>query len=305
LFSFIFQPFRDPLASPEQLGSPAGDSQGGGQPSGGGSRPHRCVPALWAGAQRATGVGGTLPPRLAPEGKRERGDSNSLLPQAISAALKPPPAGSSGPSLSSYPECSSIVGGTFQHRHSIRPQDLQPARTSLRPAVIGVPSHPEIWNWFSLASIRSVSAVSPRPCRKRSRFSMRAAIFSSTWVFINAFALMLGPVPRRSLRKLGIQFSVWLDSCSMIRPATAVPPQRPSCTPIPIPTRPASSRHHRLPASIRKRLERFTAHPQHMQQHRQFPGHRHHRALLQLLVLAIPRQVRSPPPDRAIDPLGP
>jgi len=177
--------------------------------------------------------------------------------------------------------------------------------TSLRPAVIGVPSHPEIWNWFSLASIRSVSAVSPRPCRKRSRFSMRAAIFSSTWVFINAFALMLGPVPRRSLRKLGIQFPVWLGSCSMIRPATAVPPQRQSRTSIPIPTRPASSRHHRLPASIRKRLERFTAHPQHMQQHRQFSGHRHHRALLQLLVLAIPRQVQPPPPDRAIDPLGP
>lgn len=128
MFSFIFQPFHDLLASPEQLGSPAGDSQGGGQPSCGGSRPHRCVPALLAGAQRATGVGGTLPPRLSPGGGNGKGgDSNSLLPQAISAALRPPPAGSSGPSLSSYPECSSIVGGTLQHRHSIRPQDLKPA----------------------------------------------------------------------------------------------------------------------------------------------------------------------------------
>jgi hypothetical protein len=34
----------------------------------------RSVPALFAGARRALGVGGTRPPRLSPEGKRERGD---------------------------------------------------------------------------------------------------------------------------------------------------------------------------------------------------------------------------------------
>jgi hypothetical protein len=59
----------------------------GRQPSCGGSRQHRCVPALFAGAQRASGVGGTRPAPACPRrGKRERGRSNSLLPQAISAA---------------------------------------------------------------------------------------------------------------------------------------------------------------------------------------------------------------------------
>ena len=38
---------------------------------------HRCVPAPFAGTQRASGVGGTRPPRLSP-GKRDRGSSDFL-----------------------------------------------------------------------------------------------------------------------------------------------------------------------------------------------------------------------------------
>jgi hypothetical protein len=45
----------------------------GRQPSCGGSRQHRCVPALFAGARRASGVGGTIPAPACPWGKRERG----------------------------------------------------------------------------------------------------------------------------------------------------------------------------------------------------------------------------------------
>jgi hypothetical protein len=52
----------------------AGDPQGGGSPSCGGSRQQRRLPAFFAGGWRASGVGGTRPPRLSPEGKRERGD---------------------------------------------------------------------------------------------------------------------------------------------------------------------------------------------------------------------------------------
>jgi hypothetical protein len=52
----------------------AGDPQGGGSLSCGGSRLQRRLPALFAGGWRASGVGGTRPPRLSPEGKRERGD---------------------------------------------------------------------------------------------------------------------------------------------------------------------------------------------------------------------------------------
>ena len=36
------------------------------------------MPALFAGGQRASGVGGTRPPRLSPGGKRERGSSDFL-----------------------------------------------------------------------------------------------------------------------------------------------------------------------------------------------------------------------------------
>src|SRR5580692_1865753 len=44
------------------------------------------VPALFAGLATCSGVGGTRPPRLAPEGGNGKGgDPNSLLPQAISA----------------------------------------------------------------------------------------------------------------------------------------------------------------------------------------------------------------------------
>jgi hypothetical protein len=51
----------------------AGDSQGGRSPSCGGSRRMgRASAFCWRGTCR--GVGGTRPPRLSPEGKRERGD---------------------------------------------------------------------------------------------------------------------------------------------------------------------------------------------------------------------------------------
>jgi hypothetical protein len=61
-----------------------GDAQGGFQRSAlkpllRGEPRHRCVPALFAGAQRASGVGGTRPPPAFPQrGKRERGSSNFL-----------------------------------------------------------------------------------------------------------------------------------------------------------------------------------------------------------------------------------
>jgi len=49
---------------------------------------HRCVPALFAGAQRASGVGGTRPPRLSPSGGNGKGGvPTSLLPQAVRAGV--------------------------------------------------------------------------------------------------------------------------------------------------------------------------------------------------------------------------
>ena len=47
---------------------------------------HRCVPALFAGVQRASGLGGTRPPRLSPGGGNGKGGvQTSLLPQAFGA----------------------------------------------------------------------------------------------------------------------------------------------------------------------------------------------------------------------------
>src|SRR5262245_17550855 len=40
---------------------------------------HRCVPALFGGTQRASGVGGARPPRLSPGGNGKGGDQTSLL----------------------------------------------------------------------------------------------------------------------------------------------------------------------------------------------------------------------------------
>ena len=51
---------------------------------------HRGVPALLAGTKRASGVGGTCPPRLSPGGGNGKGgDQTSLLPQAVRAGLAP------------------------------------------------------------------------------------------------------------------------------------------------------------------------------------------------------------------------
>ena len=45
---------------------------------------HRCVPALFAGTQRASGVGGTRPPRLSPGGGNGKGGvQTSVPPQAV------------------------------------------------------------------------------------------------------------------------------------------------------------------------------------------------------------------------------
>src|ERR1700693_5455107 len=72
------------------FGAWRGDTQGGVQRSAWtpplqGETRHRCVPAAFAGAQRASVVGATSPAQACPRrGKRERGRSNSLLPQAIS-----------------------------------------------------------------------------------------------------------------------------------------------------------------------------------------------------------------------------
>ena len=46
----------------------------GRQPSCGGSRQHRCVPAFFAGARRASGVGGTIPAPACPLGETGKGD---------------------------------------------------------------------------------------------------------------------------------------------------------------------------------------------------------------------------------------
>jgi hypothetical protein len=68
-----------------------GGSRKGAKPSCGGSRQHRCVPAPFAGAQRASGVGGTRPPRLSPGGGNGKGgDQSSLLPQAALFELSAP-----------------------------------------------------------------------------------------------------------------------------------------------------------------------------------------------------------------------
>jgi hypothetical protein len=54
----------------------------------GGSRKGDCSGAFCnpscGGSRSVRGVGGTHPPRLSPEGKRERDESDSLLPQADS-----------------------------------------------------------------------------------------------------------------------------------------------------------------------------------------------------------------------------
>jgi hypothetical protein len=60
-------------------GAYRGDAQGGIQRSAlkpllRGEPRHRCVQALFAGAQRASGVGGTHPPRLSPEGETGKGE---------------------------------------------------------------------------------------------------------------------------------------------------------------------------------------------------------------------------------------
>ena len=79
----------------------------GRQPSCGGSRQHRCVPALFAGAQRAPGVGGYPPAPAFPLGGNGKGGSNSLLPQANSAY--PSRAGEMARNLSSC--ASSVLSG--------------------------------------------------------------------------------------------------------------------------------------------------------------------------------------------------
>src|SRR5215831_12104940 len=51
---------------------------------------HRCVPALFGGTHRASGVGGTRPPRLSPGGGNGKGGvQTSLLPQAVRAGVAP------------------------------------------------------------------------------------------------------------------------------------------------------------------------------------------------------------------------
>lgn len=54
----------------------AGDAQGGRGPSCGGSRLHGSASAVLLARDVLAGVGGTRPPRLSPEGKRERGVPN-------------------------------------------------------------------------------------------------------------------------------------------------------------------------------------------------------------------------------------
>ena len=55
---------------------------------------HRCVPVLFAGTQRASGVGGTRPPRLSPGGGNGKGgDQTSLLPQAVRVRTSGTPLG--------------------------------------------------------------------------------------------------------------------------------------------------------------------------------------------------------------------
>jgi hypothetical protein len=50
---------------------------------------HRCVPALFAGAQRASGVGGTRPPRLSPGGGNGKGGDQTSLPPAVRGCVAP------------------------------------------------------------------------------------------------------------------------------------------------------------------------------------------------------------------------
>ena len=70
-----------------------GDAQGGFQRSAlkpllRGEPRHRCVPALFAGTQRASSVGGTRPPRLSPGGGNGKGGvQTSVPPQAVRVAV--------------------------------------------------------------------------------------------------------------------------------------------------------------------------------------------------------------------------
>jgi hypothetical protein len=50
---------------------------------------HRWVPALFAGAQRASGVGGTRPPRLSPGGGNGKGGDQTSLPPAVRGCVAP------------------------------------------------------------------------------------------------------------------------------------------------------------------------------------------------------------------------
>src|ERR1700730_204448 len=78
---------------------PRGDSRGWFQrsalkPLSRGEPRQRCVPALFAGAQRASGVGGTRPPRLSPGGGNGKvGVQTSLLPQALAGSSSASPLG--------------------------------------------------------------------------------------------------------------------------------------------------------------------------------------------------------------------
>ena len=86
-------PRRSRRPSERGPGGPIGGMRKGGsaelfEPPLRGEPRHRWVPALFAGAQHASGVGGTRPPRLSPEGGNGKGgDQTSLLPQAVRAGL--------------------------------------------------------------------------------------------------------------------------------------------------------------------------------------------------------------------------
>ena len=60
---------------------PRGGMHKGAEPSCGGSRQHRCVPAVFAGAQRASAWGEPARPAF-PGGETGKGRLTSLLPQA-------------------------------------------------------------------------------------------------------------------------------------------------------------------------------------------------------------------------------
>src|ERR1700719_400115 len=81
--SFGFVPWLKATGQPARGGCTRGR-----QPSCGGSRQHRCLPAPFAGEQRASGVGGTIPAPALPLGGNGKGGSNSLLPQANSGDVE-------------------------------------------------------------------------------------------------------------------------------------------------------------------------------------------------------------------------